>query len=142
MKEDADFSLQMWPSIALGETQEIPPIHNSSNIHFSSKSDNWPTPQKFFDDLNKEFGPFDLDPCASKENAKCEKYFTALDDGLTKEWRGRVWMNPPYGRNIGHWMRKAWESVQSTALIVVCLVPVRTDTHGGIIPPSEDKFDL
>lgn len=96
-------------------------------VHFSSASDNWPTPQDFFDKVAAEFGPFDLDVCASAENAKCARFFTVADDGLTQEWRGRCWMNPPYGRTIGQWMRKAYESAQAGAF-VVCLVPARTDT--------------
>lgn len=96
-------------------------------VHFSSASDDWPTPQDFFDRLNLEFD-FTLDPCSDEKNHKCEEFFTATDDGLSKDWRGRVFMNPPYGRQIGKWMRKAHESAQSTADVVVCLVPARTDT--------------
>ncbi len=72
---------------------------------------------------------FDLDVCATGENAKCDRFFTREDDGLAQAWTGRVWMNPPYGRMIGEWMRKAWESSQTTAELVVCLVPARTDTR-------------
>lgn len=92
----------------------------------SSATDLWATPQDFFDKLNAEFG-FTLDVCASPENAKCERYFTKADDGLAQEWTGVCWMNPPYGREIGHWMRKALES-SATGATVVCLVPARTDT--------------
>jgi len=98
-----------------------------NNVHFSSATDDWPTPQDFFDRVAKEFGPFDLDPCASAENAKAPKFYTQADDGLAQSWSGRVWMNPPYGRVIGQWMRKAYESSKQGAL-VVCLVPSRTDT--------------
>jgi phage N-6-adenine-methyltransferase len=95
---------------------------------FSSQSDNWATPQWLFDELDAEFG-FDLDPCASAENAKCARYFTAADDGLAQEWTGRVFMNPPYGRTIGDWMRKALECVRTGGgELVVCLVPARTCT--------------
>ena len=95
------------------------------NVHFSSKSDNWSTPQDFFDELNKEFS-FNLDPCASPENAKCDRFFT---DGLNKDWgQSRVFMNPPYGREIKKWMEKAYKSSLQGAL-VVCLVPSRTDTQ-------------
>lgn len=97
------------------------------SVHFSSASDNWPTPQAFFDSVSIELGPFDLDPCASPDNAKAPRFFTKEDDGLSREWTGRVWMNPPYGRAIGLWMRKAYESALGGAL-VVCLVPARTDT--------------
>lgn len=102
-------------------------IAGSASVHFSSASDEWPTPQDFFDKCNAEFGPLDLDVCATAENAKCPRYFTKADDGLAQVWSGRVWMNPPYGREIGAWMAKAWRSSQAGAL-VVCLVPARTDT--------------
>ena len=96
------------------------------NIHFSSATDMWATPQAFFDGLNSEFG-FTLDVCSTHENAKCEYHFTETDDGLSQVWDGMCWMNPPYGRTIGKWMRKAYES-SLTGATVVCLVPARTDT--------------
>jgi phage N-6-adenine-methyltransferase len=95
----------------------------------SSASVEWPTDPAYFAALVERFGPFDLDPCATVETAKCPRFFTMADDGLVQEWEGRVFMNPPYGRTIGHWMRKAWEASQSTAELVVCLVPARTDTR-------------
>lgn len=75
----------------------------------SSNTDLWETPQDFFDKLNEEFH-FDLDVCALPENAKCERYFTPEQDGLSQEWRGTCWMNPPYGRKIGAWVQKAYET--------------------------------
>lgn len=95
-------------------------------VHFSSASDNWATPQSTFDALHAEF-LFTMDVCASEENAKCQRYFTALDDGLSQSWTGVCWMNPPYGRTIGQWMRKAHQSSLDGAT-VVCLIPARTDT--------------
>jgi phage N-6-adenine-methyltransferase len=97
------------------------------SVHFSSASDAWATPPAFFARLSERFGPFDLDPCATPENAKASLYYTREDDGLSQSWRGRVFMNPPYGRSIGKWMRKAHESARNGAT-VVCLVPARTDT--------------
>ena len=97
------------------------------NVHFSSKTDLWYTPQDFFkkyDDVYK----FETDVCATDDNAKCAKYYTEEMDGLSQEWRGVCWMNPPYGRTIGKWMKKAYESSLSGAT-VVCLVPARTDTN-------------
>ena len=101
------------------------------NVHFSSATDLHATPQEFFDKLNAEFG-FTLDVCATSENAKCFNYFTKEQDGLAKNWfsaasGGSVWMNPPYGREIGRWMEKANEAAKEGAT-VVCLVPARTDT--------------
>ena len=98
------------------------------NVHFSSATDLHATPQDFFDRLDAEFG-FDLDVCASPENAKCTIYFTKEDDGLSRDWTGVVWLNPPYGREIGRWLRKANESVKDNGATVVCLVPARTDTN-------------
>jgi len=97
------------------------------SVHFSSATPEWSTPQDFFDSLNEEFGPFDVDVCASEWNAKCPRYFTQETDGLSQNWIGKVWMNPPYGRTIGQWMKKAYESSLLGAC-VVCLVPARTDT--------------
>jgi phage N-6-adenine-methyltransferase len=96
------------------------------SVHFSSATDDWATPQDLFDKLNELYG-FDLDVCASKDNAKCKKFFSVEDNGLAQPWTGTCWMNPPYGREIGKWMSKAYES-SKTGAKVVCLVPARTDT--------------
>jgi len=95
-------------------------------VHFSSKTDEWQTPQDFFDRLNEEFH-FTLDVCATPENAKCPRYYTKRDNGLIQKWEGVCWMNPPYGRVIGQWVKKAYESALDGAT-VVCLLPARTDT--------------
>jgi len=97
------------------------------SVHFMSKTDQWATPQGFFDRYNKIFN-FTLDVCADEYNKKCDKYYTKEQDGLAKEWTGVCWMNPPYGREIIKWMRKAYESSLNGAT-VVCLVPSRTDTR-------------
>lgn len=93
---------------------------------FSSNTDEWNTPQDLFDTLNKEFH-FDVDVCATEENAKCKHYFDKQTNGLSQVWTGGVWMNPPYGRNIKKWVQKAYESSKHGAT-VVCLLPARTDT--------------
>ena len=97
-------------------------------VHFSSKSTEWETPQDFYERLNNTFD-FNLDPCTTVETAKCENYFTEQEDGLSKSWEGhRVFMNPPYGRAIGDWIKKAYEEGEKPNTVVVCLVPARTDT--------------
>jgi site-specific DNA-methyltransferase (adenine-specific) len=99
-----------------------------SRALFTSNSYEWATPQALFDTLNAEF-KFTLDPCCNHENAKCDRHYTIEDNGLSQSWANeRVFMNPPYGRQIKKWMKKAWEESQSGAL-VVCLVPARTDTY-------------
>ena len=67
----------------------------NESVHFMSNKDDWETPQDLFDKLNAEFN-FDIDVCASKENAKCERYYSEEDDALSKEWKGYCFMNPPY----------------------------------------------
>lgn len=99
------------------------------SVHFSSATPEWYTPQDFFDRLNEEFS-FTLDPCSTHENAKCKKHFTEQDDGLSQSWHGEsVFMNPPYGKTISVWMKKAYESCNRNGAMVVCLVPARTDTR-------------
>ena len=100
-------------------------------VHYSSKKHDWETPTFVFDDIqNKLKIKFDLDPCATKKNAKCKKFFTKEMDGLTKKWTGNVFMNPPYGKEIHLWVKKAYESVKSgDAKCVVGLLPARTDTR-------------
>ena len=92
----------------------------------SSEDMTWETPQDFFNELNKEFD-FTLDPCATKQTAKCANYFTPEIDGLKQSWDNeRVFMNPPYGTEISKWIKKASEQKNG---IVVCLIPARTDTR-------------
>jgi len=98
----------------------------NKELMFSSKTDLWATPQNFYDKYNEKFD-FELDVCATKENAKCSRYFTIFDDGLSQQWDGVCWMNPPYGRTIKHWVKKAYESSLNGST-VVCLLPARTDT--------------
>lgn len=92
----------------------------------TSASNEWSTPRDLFAQLDDEFG-FDLDVASNDENALCDKHYTQADDGLSQEWSGVVWCNPPYGREIGKWMKKAAESNRGG--VTVCLVPARTDTR-------------
>ena len=99
------------------------------NVHFSSEKDDWETPQDLFDLLNSEFH-FTLDVCATDSSAKCDRYFTPKESALKLDWNYRndnCWMNPPYGRQIGHWLAKAHATAHEGGL-VVCLIPARTDT--------------
>ena len=112
-----------------------------SDVHFSSKTELWETPQSFFDALNAEF-KFTLDACATPENTKCTQFYSPEQDGLKQEWSGSVWCNPPYGRQIHLWIRKAYES-SLTGATVVMLIPARTDTkiwHELIFPHAEVRF--
>tara|TARA_R110002049_G_scaffold230965_1_gene403138 strand:+ start:387 stop:884 length:498 start_codon:yes stop_codon:yes gene_type:complete len=95
---------------------------------FSSLSSEWATPQNFYERLNREFD-FTLDPCCTKSTTKCNKYFTIDDNGLEQDWSGhKVFMNPPYGRQISKWIKKAFGEGSKPDTTVVCLIPSRTDT--------------
>lgn len=115
---------------------------NQPAVFFSSKSDEWSTPQNIFDELDQEFG-FTLDPCATDNNHKCEVYFTKEQNGLVKDWRGhRVFCNPPYSK-IGKWTEKCYREGQKDNTLVVMLIPSRTDTkyfHDFIYNRSEIRF--
>lgn len=111
-----------------------------NDVHFSSKSNEWSTPQDFFDRLHAEFN-FTLDAAADRSNAKCEKFFDEVIDGLAQSWEGeRVFVNPPYGRGISKWIEKA---ATEKSQITVMLIPARTDTaawHDFIFPKTEVRF--
>lgn len=99
-------------------------------VHFSSERQDWETPQALFDALNAEFG-FTLDVCATSENKKCPDFIDEELNALTRNWGGYLetcWMNPPYGYQIGKWIRKAYEESQNGAT-VVALIPAKTETR-------------
>ena len=112
---------------------------------FSSKTDQWATPQAFFDELNREFH-FTLDVAADATNHKCPAYYDKTVDGLKQPWvtsgGGGVFCNPPYGREIGQWVKKAYEESLRGATVVM-LIPARTDTkwfHDYIYHKAEVRF--
>lgn len=93
-----------------------------------SKYEAWETPQALFDRLDLEFG-FETDVCALPHSAKCSRYFSPEEDGLAQTWTGVCWMNPPYGKQIKHWVAKADQSAMCFGAMVVALLPVRTDAR-------------
>lgn len=108
---------------------------------FSSRTEEWATPVNVFQSIEKQLGyKFVLDVCATEENAKCKKHYTKEIDGLLQSWQKdaqtqqdyksdyAIWMNPPYGKEIGKWMKKALNEAQGGTYPVVCLVHARTDT--------------
>ena len=121
----------------------------NESVHFMSKRSDWATPQDLFDKLDKEFN-FDIDVCADAFNAKCKKYYSVEDDALSQTWKGYCFMNPPYGREISKWVKKAYESSGANnpspfkgEATVVCLLPSRTDTkwwHDYVMKADTVKF--
>lgn len=109
-------------------------------FHPAAKTVEWGTPRELFDQLNAEFGPFTMDVCATRHNAKCDRYYSRLEDGLIRRWEGRVFCNPPYGRELASWVEIA---AKCDADIVVALLPARTDTqwfHRWILGRAEIRF--
>lgn len=101
-------------------------------VHYSSASPEWYTPAHIVAAVASFFDAIDLDPCAEDGDPKtvpAARHFTAADDGLAREWFGRVYMNPPYGDAIGAWVAKAVASYDSRAIeAAILLVPARVDT--------------
>lgn len=109
----------------------------------TSNKDDWETPQSLFDQLDEEFH-FTLDAASNDQNAKCEHHYTVENSGLEHSWEGEtVFCNPPYGRNIGDWIRKASQEASKPDTLVVLLVPARTDTRwfqNHILHRAEVRF--
>lgn len=101
-------------------------------VHFSSNRHDWETPPEVMAALEEVFGKFDLDPCATRETKKAKRCFRGSVDGLTQPWKGKVFVNPPYGRKWKDaWIRKCHQEVaEGRADLVVALLPSRTDTPG------------
>lgn len=115
--------------------------YNVDEVLFSSNTGVWETPQGFFDVLDSEFH-FTLGACALPSNAKCARYYTPEQDGLSQPWDGVVWCNPPYGRDVALWIQKAARSSHGGATVVM-LLPARTDTawfHDYIYHRAEVRF--
>jgi site-specific DNA-methyltransferase (adenine-specific) len=114
-----------------------------SKALYTSRTDEWSTPQDMFDELHREFN-FTVDAAAGKDNAKCKRYFDKETNGLVQSWAGEtVWCNPPYGRQIGKWMKKALVESRHPRTTVVMLVPARTDTawfHDYVYHRAEIRF--
>lgn len=114
----------------------------NTEVMFSHKSDEWETPRDVFNKLDAEFH-FDLDPCATLENKKCDTWYSKDDDGLSKSWGGRrVFCNPPYSE-ISKWVEKAFYEGRKDNTTVVLLIPARTDTkyfHNFIYGRAEIRF--
>lgn len=110
---------------------------------FSSKTDEWSTPQDLFDKLNDEFH-FTLDVCANKLNHKCDLYYDREQDGLKMPWSGYVvWCNPPYGKEIGKWVKAAYLEHIAHGTTIVMLLPARTDTiwfHKYVLGQAAIRF--
>lgn len=106
-------------------------------------SDEWSTPPAFVEAMAAEFGPFDLDVCCRPETAKAARFYTKADDGLSRPWVGRVWLNPPYSKPRP-WLEKAASEVAAgRATVVVALLPASVDTrwfHEAVLGRAELRF--
>lgn len=108
----------------------------------SSVRDDWETPADLFLTLNRRWG-FEIDAAASEANAKAKIFFTKEQDGLTRDWSGITWVNPPYGRVVGQWVKKGLIESSRWGVPVVMLLAARTDTlyfHNYIMKAAEIFF--
>lgn len=128
-------------------------LRMSTHQFKGARSHDWQTPKWLYNQLNKRYGPFNLDPCTSEDNPLGVEFFrTKKTSGLKGEWviperkmfnmRTKFYMNPPYGRETKHWVKKAHEQTQKWKphLMGVGLLPVRTDTkwfHDYVLPYYE-----
>jgi site-specific DNA-methyltransferase (adenine-specific) len=99
-------------------------------VLFSSRSDEWETPQELFDALHAEFN-FQVDLAAGTENRKCDHWWAKDDDSLAQTWHdgfSRGWLNPPYSRGLcAKFIAKA-AAERRHGFLTVMLLPARTDT--------------
>jgi phage N-6-adenine-methyltransferase len=113
-----------------------------NNGRYNGNGRNWETPPEVFDPLHAEFG-FTLDPCATSETAKCPTFYTEAENGLEQSWSGhRVFMNPPYGREVYAWTRKA-RIEQASGVLVVGLLPASCDLawwHEDVLEHAEVRY--
>ena len=111
-------------------------------VYHESRKTTWGTPWHVFREYDAEFH-FTLDVCASEENTKCPRFFSEEQNGLVQDWEDDIcWMNPPYGREIGLWLEKAYRSSLAGAT-VVCLIPSRTGTrwwHAWVLGKAEIRY--
>lgn len=102
-------------------------------VHYSSENDKWNTPPKIITRTLLVLGEIDLDPCSNDKqhpNVPARHYFTVEDNGLEQGWFGNVYMNPPYGDEIGAWVDKLIQEYENDNVDeAIALVPARTDTR-------------
>lgn len=117
-------------------------VKAKNNGRYNGDGRHWATPPEIFNPLHREFN-FTLDPCADIESAKCERFYTEAQDGLSKSWaEQRVFMNPPYGKEVYAWTRKAREEAERGAL-VVGLLPASCDLkwwHDDVVRHAEVRY--
>ncbi len=117
-------------------------MRTRNNGRYNGNGREWETPPEIFDPLDQEFD-FTLDPCATSATAKTTVFFDEEHDGLAQDWgAARVFMNPPYGREIYAWTRKARVSAEAGAL-VVGLLPASTDLawwHDDVVGVAEVRY--
>jgi len=104
-----------------------------TNVHFASQSNEWLTPSKIIERVIAIMGFINLDPCSNSKttpSVPAHNHFTIETDGLSLPWYGRVYMNPPYGREISQWVEKLCSEYEHGKVSeAIALVPARTDTR-------------
>lgn len=121
------------PAIPPDDYDPVEKEKNKPGGLFSSDTDQWYTPSEIIDLVQQVLGSIDLDPCSNSKdapNVPASNHFTIEDDGLLQEWRGRIYMNPPYGRDIILWVKRLQGEFElGNVTEAIALVPSRTDTE-------------
>lgn len=115
-----------------------------NNGRYNGNGREWRTPPELFNDLDLEFD-FTLDPCTTPDNPlRTPLFFTEADNGLEQDWKDHVvFMNPPYGREVAAWTRKARSEVARGCSVVVGLLPASTDLrwwHEDVVGHAEVRY--
>jgi hypothetical protein len=131
IERDAPELLPKMEAGTMRVSQAIKQINNP--VLYSSETDEWYTPWLIVERVQKVFGEIELDPCSNSKDqpsVPAVMHFTKEDNGLTLAWFGRVYMNPPYGREIKEWVEYLVSEFEAgNTKEAIALVPSRTDTE-------------
>jgi len=110
-----------------------PALHAKLDALFSSATAEWNTPASIIQPILHVLGSIDVDPCSNSKNnpnIPAKLHYTKEDNGLAQVWEGRVYMNPPYGRDIAPWVERLHNAYQTHSVTeAIALLPARTDTQ-------------
>lgn len=124
---------ERWPRVASLPLRDVAHLLEKDNIHFSSDSPEWYTPAEIVGKAVDVLGAIDTDPCSNDKtnpNVPTGVHYDEHDDGLSQQWKGRVYMNPPYGRQIVDWVRRLCDQYRDESVAeAIALLPARTYTE-------------
>lgn len=130
--DDDDDTLD--PPMEPAQVADLPRPQPRANAGlFTSATPEWYTPRHIIDRVVQVFGEIDLDPCSNSReapNVPALNHYTARENGLSREWFGRVYMNPPYGDEIPQWVDRLVQAYEGEEIdAAIALLPARIDTN-------------